>query len=229
MNRTIRCRWSGFSCYANQYNIEGLIATTSTWMRNRIRPDVIESLLDAYAQVQPRLNQHEAGFPSAQTLRPLVVGGQPAYGMSAVGPDRMTAGAELIVKAAEKTDPRPLWILGWGGTNTLAQALLHMRATRTAVQLDALVSRLRVYAISDQDDAGPWIRREFPRCTTSSRRRRQTATSTTSRRGRASAETGSTRTPAARTSRPSPMSWMNANIRSQGPLGKRISAPMLYP
>ena len=31
-----------------------------------------------------------------------------------------------------------------------------------AAELDALVSKLRVYSISDQDDAGPWIRREFP-------------------------------------------------------------------
>jgi hypothetical protein len=74
----------------------------------------------------------------------------------------MSPGAELIIRAADKPDPRPLWVLAWGGANTLAQALLHARATRTADQLDDLVSRLRVYAISDQDDAGPWIRREFP-------------------------------------------------------------------
>ena len=28
--------------------------------------------------------------------------------------------------------------------------------------MDALVARLRVYAISDQDDAGPWLRQQFP-------------------------------------------------------------------
>ena len=37
-----------------------------------------------------------------------------------------------------------------------------MRATARRRRLDALVARLRVYAISDQDDAGPWLRREFP-------------------------------------------------------------------
>ncbi len=74
----------------------------------------------------------------------------------------MSAGAELIVRAADRTDNRPLWVLAWGGANTLAQALLHVRATRTPSQVDALVARLRVYAISDQDDAGPWLRREFP-------------------------------------------------------------------
>jgi hypothetical protein len=55
-----------------------------------------------------------------------------------------------------------LWVLAWGGTNTLAQALTTARATKTSDQFEAIVSKLRVYAISDQDDAGPWLRREFP-------------------------------------------------------------------
>ena len=37
-----------------------------------------------------------------------------------------------------------------------------MRATRPAADLERAVARLRVYTISDQDDAGPWLRREFP-------------------------------------------------------------------
>ena len=36
-------------------------------------------------------------------------------------------------------------------------------ATRSAQELERFVSRLRVYAISDQDDSGPWIRENFPR------------------------------------------------------------------
>jgi len=55
-----------------------------------------------------------------------------------------------------------LWISIWGGANTLAQALIEIRATRTPEQVAKLVAKLRVYSISDQDDAGPWIRREFP-------------------------------------------------------------------
>ena len=31
-----------FLVYSNQFDIEGLVATTSTWMRNRVRPDVIQ-------------------------------------------------------------------------------------------------------------------------------------------------------------------------------------------
>ena len=148
--------------YSNQFDLEGLVATTSTWMKTRVRPDVIQMLIDAYDEVRPNLLGHQDGFPPASDLRALVTTGQPGYGMAAVGPDRMSPGAELIVRVADKADARPLWIAVWGGANTLAQALLHVRATRTAEDLDRFVTRLRVYSISDQDDAGPWIRREFP-------------------------------------------------------------------
>ena len=151
-----------FLVYANQYDVEGLIASTSTWMRNKVRPDVINSVLDAYAQVQPNLSKHAQGFPAADALRQVVVSGQPSFGMAAVGEGKGSAGADLIIKAAERSDPRPLWVLAWGGANTLAQALLQARTTRSPQQLDALIAKLRVYAISDQDDAGPWIRKEFP-------------------------------------------------------------------
>ena len=148
--------------YANMFDLEGLIADTSTWMRNRVRPDVIEHVIDAYAKVQPNLSKHAPGFPTADALRALVTTGQPGYGMAAVGTDKMSPGATRVIAAADRDDPRPLWIVAWGGTNTLAQALLHVRATRPPDQLATFIGKLRVYAISDQDDAGPWIRREFP-------------------------------------------------------------------
>ncbi|MEO8562254.1 MAG: nucleoside hydrolase-like domain-containing protein [bacterium] len=148
--------------YSNQVDIEGLVASTSTWMKRAVRPDVIRQVIDAYAQVQPNLLLHASGFPSADSLRRLVTSGQPGYGMAAVGSDKMSPGAALIIRAADRADARPLWISAWGGANTLAQALMHVRAARTPAQVERFVARLRVYAISDQDDAGPWIRREFP-------------------------------------------------------------------
>ena len=151
-----------FLLYSNERDVEGLVAGTSTWMRNRVRPDVIATLIDAYAQVRPNLEKHAPGYPDPAALRALVASGQTSFGMGGVGADKMTAGAELILRAADRADPRPLWITVWGGANTLAQALLHARSTRTPAELERLVGRLRVYSISDQDDAGPWIRREFP-------------------------------------------------------------------
>src|SRR3954469_3062800 len=151
-----------FLVYSNQFDVEGLVATTSTWMRDRVRPDVIRTLIDAYDQVQPNLSKHQGGFPTAPVLRGVVASGQPGFGMAAVGPGKMSEGAEAIIRAADKPDSRPLWITLWGGANTLAQALLQVRDTRPPDQVIAFVEKLRVYSISDQDDAGPWIRREFP-------------------------------------------------------------------
>ena len=147
--------------YANQFDTEGLIATTSTWLKDKVRPDVIHQVIDAYAKVQPSLERHQAGFPASAALKALVTAGQPGYGMTAVGDGKLSAGAEQIIAAALRDDPRPLWVLGWGGANTLAQALWHVRATRP-IDLARIVAKLRVYTISDQDDAGPWLRREFP-------------------------------------------------------------------
>ena len=35
-----------FLVYSNEFDVEGLVAGTSTWMRNRVRPDVIDTLID---------------------------------------------------------------------------------------------------------------------------------------------------------------------------------------
>jgi len=73
-----------FLVYANQFDVEGLIATTSTWMKRAVRPDVIETLVAAYDQVRPKLLEHQSGFPAAASLKAVVRPGQPEYGMAAV-------------------------------------------------------------------------------------------------------------------------------------------------
>lgn len=150
-----------FLVYANEYEVEGMVATTSTWLRQTTRVDLIHRQLDAYAQVRSNLLRHAPGFPEADALRAVVAVGQPAYGMAAVGEGRSTPGSRLLLAAADKPDPRPLWVCVWGGANTLAQALHDARRDRSPAALEKLVARLRVYTISDQDDAGPWLRREF--------------------------------------------------------------------
>jgi hypothetical protein len=82
--------------------------------------------------------------------------------MAAVSAENISEGAQAIIQAADRDDRRPLWISIWGGANPLAEALLRVRSMRSAAEVDRFVEKLRVYSISDQDDAGPWIRREFP-------------------------------------------------------------------
>jgi hypothetical protein len=148
--------------YANQFDLEGLVATTSTWLRHTTRVDLIRRDLAAYAQVRDNLLKHATGFPTREQLEAVTAVGQTAYGMAAVGEGKSTAGSRLLLAAAGKADERPLWVSVWGGANTLAQALFDARNERSLDALKQVVAKLRVYTISDQDDAGPWLRREFP-------------------------------------------------------------------
>lgn len=148
--------------YSNEIDIEALIACTSTWQKTAVHPETMRALVKAYGEVRANLLLHAKGWPAAEDLQNRVFSGQTAYGMAATGLDKMSEGAQAIIEAASREEARPLWISLWGGSNTLAQALLKVRATRTPAELEKFVEKLRVYSISDQDDAGPWIRREFP-------------------------------------------------------------------
>ncbi|HTU66036.1 MAG TPA: nucleoside hydrolase-like domain-containing protein [Steroidobacteraceae bacterium] len=148
--------------YANQIDIEAIVATTSIHMRNEIHPESVRRILDAYGRVQPNLLKHEPGYPTAKSLQAKVFAGQPSYGLAAVGDGKDSPGSAEILRLLDDADPRPLWVTAWGGPNTLAQALHHLRLTRTPADQQRLLAKLRVYTISDQDDSGAWIRRNFP-------------------------------------------------------------------
>jgi hypothetical protein len=148
--------------YANQLDIEGLVATTSIHQKQRVAPETIQQIVDAYGKVQPNLLKHEKGYPSAQSLKAVIKKGLPTYGMAGVGEGQDSEGSEWIIKMLEKSDERPLWVSVWGGPNTLAQALWKIQKTLTPQQAEQLYRKLRVYTISDQDDSAPWIRKTFP-------------------------------------------------------------------
>lgn len=152
--------------YANQFETEGLVAVTSTWLRNKVRPDEMRKIIDAYEKVVDNLNAHvhpDWKYPSAQELRSVVKSGAAAYGMSAIADDiPLSEGAEFLFERIEAPDTRPLWILCWGGTTDLAAALLKLDDKHAPEDSARLRSRLRIYAISDQDDSSIWIRTNFP-------------------------------------------------------------------
>jgi Protein of unknown function (DUF1593) len=148
--------------YSNEMDIQGLIATTSTWKRAVVSPEMIRSVIDAYGRVRDNLLLHEPGWPTVDALNGVVAAGRAAYGMTGLESGPLSEGARLLLRAAQKDDARPLWITIWGGASTLAEALQYARQSLKPEQLAQLVGKLRIYSISDQDDAGPWIRREFP-------------------------------------------------------------------
>lgn len=148
--------------YANQLDIKGLIATTSCWHESEVNPESIQKVIHAYGKVHPNLLKHEKGFPDEQKLLSLVKSGLPKYGMLGVGEGMDSEGSDWIIRVLEENDERPLWISVWGGVNTLAQALYTIEKTKTKEDARRLISKLRVYTISDQDDSGIWIRNKFP-------------------------------------------------------------------
>ncbi len=151
-----------FLTYTNEWDAEGLVATTSIHQQHKTAAWRIREIVEAYGKVRDNLIQHAPGFPTADYLLSVIRDGVPDHGMKAVGEKMDSPGSDRIIEVADRADPRPVWVTVWGGPNVLAQALWKVRATRSAEALAKFVAKLRVTTISDQDDSGPWIRKTFP-------------------------------------------------------------------
>ncbi|KAF7597189.1 hypothetical protein BBP40_009529 [Aspergillus hancockii] len=152
--------------YSNQFHTEGLVATTSTWLRDAVHPEDMLKVIDAYGNVTENLNRHappDAQYPSSDYFRSILRRGAETYGMTAVGSNvTLSDGGKLLLERLQEPSDQPLWVLCWGGTNVLAQVLYNVHRNSSAEEAAALRSRIRVYAISDQDDTGAWIRHNYP-------------------------------------------------------------------
>lgn len=150
-----------FLLYANQFDVEGIVATTSCWQRTETAEWRIHEIVDAYGKVRDNLEKHEKGYPNAALLKEKIKKGYPDFGMAAVGEGKDSEGSDWIIEVVDKDDPRPVWIPVWGGANCLAQALWKVQQTRTEEEVKKFVEKIRVYTISDQDNSGPWLRNNF--------------------------------------------------------------------
>src|SRR5690242_12995429 len=74
-----------FLVYANEYEVEGLVATTSVWLKEQVRPDLLRRTIEAYGQVQPKLARHAPGFPTAGQLLKVVAAGPATFGLARLG------------------------------------------------------------------------------------------------------------------------------------------------
>ena len=145
--------------YANEFDLEGLIATS---VRSKVNPDQIYERIEAYRTVRPNLVKHADGYPTADFLQSLVKTGTKTRNMTSVGRGKSTEGSMHIISVVDKKDERPVWITVWGGPTDLAQALWDVSHDRSKRELDAFISRVRVYDIAGQDDCGGWICHNFP-------------------------------------------------------------------
>ena len=153
--------------YANEFEIEGLIATSNLGHGQKTRPDLIRQIVDGYQKVRSNLQQHDPRYPPAEALRGCIKAGQKVAGLrvpieASVGQGKDTEASEWIVRVVDRPDPRPVWVVIWGGSADLAQALWRVRRDRTPEEFNRFRARLRVHTIGDQDSTGPWIREQFP-------------------------------------------------------------------
>ncbi|KAH7127938.1 hypothetical protein B0J13DRAFT_483437 [Dactylonectria estremocensis] len=149
--------------YANEFDTRGICATTSTWLRSSTHPEELRRIINAYGKVVKNLNNHvhpEFQYSSAEHFLSLVTAGPNVYGKKAFK-EPLSEGAQRLLDVLEESE-EALYIPVWGGVNTLAQALKHLSETASPEEAAKQRAKLRVYTISDQDDAGAWIRGKFP-------------------------------------------------------------------
>lgn len=149
--------------HSDQYNITGMAASTSYWLNSTTTPGEILNLTKAYGEVVDNLNIHSEGqFPTEEYLTSIVSSGHPVYGTAAIG-KQLSSGAERLIEVLDGMgDNEILHCQAWGGVNILGEVLAHIRNTRTQHDQDKFYNKIRVYTISDQDNAGMWIRLNFP-------------------------------------------------------------------
>lgn len=152
--------------HSDMYTIEGMVATTSWWLNDTTSPESMKNLINRYETVRASLQSHTDGnFPTANYLLPLVKSGPTTYGSYAIDAlengGQISNGADLLIQAVDASDQK-LFIMVWGGANTLAEALWSVRKNRSSTDLNTFITKLSVYTISDQDDTGFWIRSQFP-------------------------------------------------------------------
>lgn len=180
-----------FLCYANEFDIEGLIATSLAYGTGEVHPEWIEDIIGDYGKVLNHLRQHETPnrpYPTVSELKRIVKAGAPVrrkfrgrnkgfpvpYPQGArdsrscdpashwIGPAKDTAASNHIITVVDQRDPRPVWVVVWGGSMDLAQALWRVRHDRSPAHTADFVSKLRVYQISWQDTGAVWLWEQFP-------------------------------------------------------------------
>lgn len=163
-----------FLLYANEFDVEGLIASAGTFAMEAHKKNILD-VLDVYEKVYPNLKKRDPKYPTADRLRSVTFEGlghnhglsikwgrdkQPVTDIIGKGKDSEASNA--IIAAADKPDPRPIWIGVWGGPREVAQAIWDVKNTRSAAELKAFISKLRIFLIAYQDATHGWLLEQFP-------------------------------------------------------------------
>ncbi|MDE6023158.1 MAG: DUF1593 domain-containing protein, partial [Muribaculaceae bacterium] len=146
---------------SDRIDIEGLISSEA-WVDDPDKTEKLRQTVEDFIEVLPTLSIHSSGYPSAEYLRSIVAQGQEKPHMDGVGECKDSPGSEMIASAILKDDPRPIWVAAWGGMNTMAQALFKLKSTMSEETFKKVISKVRIYDVLGQDDAGAYIAKHYP-------------------------------------------------------------------
>jgi hypothetical protein len=141
-----------FLFYVNEWDVEGIIATREkardgeNLNTERTGMGIIRRMINAYGECHASLVKHDPRYPSAEQLLRRTVNGYD-------GDD----GVELIIRALDADDPRPIWFLNWGTDNgsaasSLKRALDRVLAERGVEGYAKFKDRLRLSSADKFDE-----------------------------------------------------------------------------
>lgn len=170
-----RCSMVRFLLYSNEMDIEAIIQTNSYYQvygHSKNTGELwLEQQIEAYGFVINNLRVHDPSYPSEDFLMSrLYIGDEDpdhvVKGSSeAKPPFKNSEGSNRIIEVLlDDTDSRPVWVQSWGGTNTVAQALYELKysGNYSNAEYKEAAEKLRIHAISYQDDSGAYIEEHFP-------------------------------------------------------------------
>jgi hypothetical protein len=145
------CSMVRFLLYANEWDIEGIITSSSQYHwhgHNWAGDDWLDPYLEAYEKVYPNLTKHSKDYPNPEYLKSIsFLGNVETEGEM----DSITAGSQHIVKVLlDDTDDEPIWLQAWGGTNTIARALKTIEEEHPE-KMEYVANKLRLFLIWEQD------------------------------------------------------------------------------
>lgn len=146
-----RCSMVRFLLYANEWDIEGIVYSSSKfhWKGHRwAGEEWIQRDIDLYASFYDNLQMHAPGFPTPDYLRSVTYVGN----IDNVGEmENETPGSNRIVAVLLDSKPGPVYLQAWGGTNTIARALKTIQEQHPE-EVRRVSEKAIIYIILDQDE-----------------------------------------------------------------------------
>ena len=166
--------------YSNEVDIQGIVQTSSKFHWKGVATQTeeqytkpyrwpgtewMQKYLNAYQKVYPNLKKHDKSYPTPAYLKSVTKIGNIGYKGDM---DNATEGSELIKKTILDNDERTLYLLAWGGTNTIARALKDIeKQYKGTEQWDAIrkkiINKVVIPACGEQDETySEYIAEEWP-------------------------------------------------------------------